>query len=244
MPGQTLGAANRQYDLLMFNIHPGTESGSTVVYEDDGISVDYLNDQFVQTTASFTRSGADFTFTISSSGSYSSFPAQRVYMLQLFNSMPAATVSVNGQPATYSPDGGLNTWHYFGDAVSLIVESPVLSTSATNKIVITFAGAPGQESMLAGILGGISHAQLCKSYLDDDWATPGSSSVQGQELMNVAATGSLLSVLANSDITSFMNVVKNFTTAFAAAVTEVNNSNVDPVRLPHCQALLSSAFGQ
>ncbi len=51
--GDTIGIAQRQYTHLELTIVPGGALSSTMVYEDDGASVDYVRGKFMQTTIKY-----------------------------------------------------------------------------------------------------------------------------------------------------------------------------------------------
>ena len=64
--GDTIGLAQRAYTTLQLDIYPGATSGSTMVYEDDGATMNYLNGSLAWTKVSYTRTATSMTVTIRS----------------------------------------------------------------------------------------------------------------------------------------------------------------------------------
>merc|ERR1712167_498427 len=56
-PGNSLGLAAKQYALINFIIYGSAASGSFDVYEDDGISTNYLNGASSTTKMTYSRDG-------------------------------------------------------------------------------------------------------------------------------------------------------------------------------------------
>jgi alpha-glucosidase (family GH31 glycosyl hydrolase) len=108
LEAQAIGSASQNYNSLEFVVYPSsssTTSVSTWVYEDDGISNDYLlySDMFANTSITFTKqsstSKCDVLETIFN-GSYSGIPATRSYTVRLLaTGTTPLTVAVNGMPS-------------------------------------------------------------------------------------------------------------------------------------------------
>jgi hypothetical protein len=139
----------------------------------------------------------------------------------LVNVGPVTYALVNGNQINYNVDGGPNTWHYDGDEVSAVVETPLLSTIADATIEIhTLQINP---SLLYGVRGIIARSSLAKKTLDEDWTTPGSGSVSGGNLSISATTGESLSFLAGNRLSDFMNMLSFLPTQFNYTLQEVQS---------------------
>jgi alpha-glucosidase (family GH31 glycosyl hydrolase) len=124
------GAASREYASLQFVWYPGwtpagavlptvASSGGGWVYEDDGISNDYLASVFANTSCTYAvtpagGSGGSNTcaaFTISTAGTYPSFPATRAYSVWMVGVPAPVSVTADGQSLPQgSGDGVPGTW--------------------------------------------------------------------------------------------------------------------------------------
>ncbi len=245
--GQTIGLAQQQYNTLIFSIVPGATSGSTIVYEDDGLTMDYLSGQSVFTTAQYNISGNTMAFNVSSNGSYPSFPSTRTVVVRILNSFPPTEVVAGGQTISYARFGGANTWTYSGEEMATIIEITGVSTGSAFTIVVT----SDQElaSTTTGIKGGIAHATLAKANLDIDRSTPGSDSVSGGALDIAASTGEEISFLAGTNLTAFAAVIASYPVAYAAAIAEITNASIpsliqlwDAGRTDHCLCGTSGCY--
>eukprot|EP00056_Hartaetosiga_gracilis_P005958 m.91505 g.91505 ORF g.91505 m.91505 type:complete len:1088 (-) comp12327_c0_seq1:202-3465(-) len=230
--GDTIGVAKRQYTSLSLDIYPGTPDFSTKVYEDDGETTGYTTGEYVWTSVSYTRSKNGIVVTISSSGSYSSFPKQRNYKINILNAFPIESANVNGQKLRKSRFGGDGTFSYNGNDVTAVVETGTVSTGSTTTLSVTFI-ADDDAKALSGVKGMINHAILAKRNLDDARQTPGSQKPQGGNLMSLASKGEALSYVAHHEPENFMWHFKQIPSLYNDAVNElVNGPNVDPSPTP------------
>lgn len=221
IPGDTLGLAQRQYNTLEFSIYPGTLSGSTTLYEDDGMTTDYLSNKYVLTTVAYTRTSTTIKITLSSSGSYPSFPTSRKYRILLVNHLPVIRGDVNGISVSYSRFGGDNTWHYRGPELTTVIETSKLSTSS--QIVITVVTNPVDEKAMSSLKGLITKSILSKQNLDQARVAPGDSSTNGGNLSITATSGEELEYLAGVDLNAFYSVLANVPLIFQLGYAEVKN---------------------
>jgi alpha-glucosidase (family GH31 glycosyl hydrolase) len=65
-----IGAAMQPYTELGFAIFPGASAGSGAVYEDDGMSVDYVTGTYAWTNCTYSQSGGTTLVTITTTGEY------------------------------------------------------------------------------------------------------------------------------------------------------------------------------
>ncbi len=77
------------------------------MYEDDGVTNSYLQNNAEYANTSFTFSALDdssFTFDIDAvNGEYQGMPADRAYEVRLFHVLPPTSLSLNQQQIPYSP---------------------------------------------------------------------------------------------------------------------------------------------
>ena len=232
-----VGLAAQQYSFLGLKLVPGGASGSVSVYEDDGVTTDYLTENaFAWTTATYTSTPTSITITISTNGTYPALPTNRAYQIRALNGGTLASVTVNGAAVPYSRFGALastnalpskSAWYWefaqqqggMGPVVD-VAPLPVGPTPVT--IVLTWA-APSVD-LSAGHYGIIQRAVWAKSNMDLDRSTPDSNSPGPAYLSQLASTGEALAHLAYIDPSAFAAAVNNVTTILPLATTDVNKS--------------------
>lgn len=214
--GKTIGRASQQYNELEIHLAlvPGVTSGSTVLYEDDGISTAYQTSQsWFKTSISFSRpSSNEISIDVAAptGNGYPAFPAQRTYTFRYFGA-PPASVEVNGNA---------NSWTYDGSQMQVVIVTPLVSTSKPLNVLITVAD-PSLENAVYGVLGKIRRANLAKQTLDTSWSTPGAQIVQRARLSLVASSALSFSYLASNNSSSFSSALLAFQSLYAAAVSEI-----------------------
>lgn len=109
-----IGSASRAFDPLVWTVYspgdaPGAQ-GTSLVYEDDGMSNDYLDGAAVTLNMSWhVNSSGCVVYTVESSGTYSGAPTSRQYLLRVIapkQDLPAAgnaRVTVDGEPLPALP---------------------------------------------------------------------------------------------------------------------------------------------
>ena len=226
--GQLSGIASKPISTLVFSIYPGQTSGSTSVYEDDGVSLNYLDGTFATTAVSYQRSGqSSLTITINTTGDLSVLPANRQFAVRLVNSMPilsaTCTIGSTVYPITYQRFSDYAPWSYTydGPAVTAMLSTALVPIGSTISISVQIAPWSNADAVLSGLKGAMNHAVLAKRNLDQTWETPGANSVNGEFLMELASTGEVLTYFAGTDINAFTTTVSNFRSSFAAALSEI-----------------------
>lgn len=198
--GDTIGVAARQYGELIFSVYPGSTSGSTDVYEDDGESTRYVDGKFAYSSASYSRSSdsGDLKFQISTKGTYESLPAQRKISLRIVNGAPVSSISINGEKADIPYQrypGNAPSWTYEGATATTVIALPAQATATTMTVDITFTDT---DVDTAGIRGRISRALAAKHSLDAIRKTPGAHAAGYGKLDAVAVAGDVLARAAGS----------------------------------------------
>lgn len=218
--GVTLGRAMQPYTTLGFMIFPGSEEDAGFVYEDDGITLDYLTGSYAYTNLQYQTDGSSMTIQIATTGSYPGLPSQRSYIIQLANGLPLSSCSVNGQAVPYSYSPATGTWRYEGATTTTIITTASLSTASPVKVVLTFI-APLSLAELSGLKGALMHSILSKQNLDPTQSCPGWATVTGGALDIAASFGTQLSFFAGQEAAAFTGALASYPGLFAAAVEEI-----------------------
>ena len=176
-----LGKANEaSFERLRFDIYPSLKpsGGSTWIYEDDGISYEYLNgEQSVRTSMEWVYDDSDFTFTatIKSDGDYTGFIKERYYGLRIYNVLAPKKVVCNEQVIEYNvlfwdEFERENTWYYDGHEMAVTVNCPQTDAIQVSAIEIEFARGWDMDfkyTSVDGMKGKIRRANQCKASLDE-----------------------------------------------------------------------------
>lgn len=169
--GEWLGGAQRNYTHLVLTVYPGAAVGSTVVYEDDGVTTAYQafdTGAAAWTNASYTRTASHFRMTVHSRSRWHGtrdrvLPARRMYVVRLLHCWPPSAIVVDGTRALRvgATRGGHTsawaahgaTWSYDGATATLEVTAEV-STYRTLTVEVDgdTLDASGRFSGLAGML--------------------------------------------------------------------------------------------
>jgi alpha-glucosidase len=251
-----LGLASQQYSFLGFKIAPGgSGSGSTTVYEDDGVTTSYLTaNASAWTTAAYTRSAGSVTVSISTSGSFPELPSSRSYQLRLLNAGTLASVTVNGASVPYNRFGivasagrvpAASQW-YWEFAVNQGGMGPVVdivgaSTGSVTTVVLTFAAPLSSDAAMSGVYGIVSRAVLGKTNLDLDRSTPASNSPGPAYLTKLASVGEALTHYAGTNATMFAQTLAGVPGLLANAIQDVAGDSKSP-RQNFTEALLQGSW--
>lgn len=258
LPG--VGLAIRQVSFLGLKIVPGgSGAGSTVVYEDDGVSTDYLDGtaKYVKTTASYTATPTGVVVTVGAAvgNGYAGFPATRAYQVKLLNGRPLASVTLNGVAVPFDRFGAAaatgavptSSAHYYAVEPAVmggagpVVNVVGVPTNAPATIAMTFAPETAGASLDAGVYGAISRAVAAKLVTDADRSTPGSNSPAPANLSVLSSTGDALAFLAGADPAGWAAAVAAVPTLLSAAISELLTTDGKSPRVPYAVTLLTGA---
>jgi len=232
----SVGNAMRQYTFLGFKIVPGLTKGDTSVYEDDGITTQYLTQSaYAWTRFNYTVNGNTLTITMATTGSFKELPSSRAYQIRLLNFQPAVSVNVNGAAVEYnrfgkiSAMGAVPSSHQYYYDFSLLPEGmgPVIDVvnMPTNKLItITVKLAPGPPvASMSGVYGAVTHALLAKANLDIERSTPGSNKDEPAYTNVLSSVGQALEYSSDADLTYFSNTVAGVPQLLKNAVAEIQS---------------------
>eukprot|EP01130_Rhizamoeba_saxonica_P000608 TRINITY_DN1056_c0_g1_i3.p1 TRINITY_DN1056_c0_g1~~TRINITY_DN1056_c0_g1_i3.p1 ORF type:complete len:918 (+),score=174.74 TRINITY_DN1056_c0_g1_i3:238-2991(+) len=236
--------AQNQYKGLTFNIYPTFEvlaiQGSYKLYEDDGISREYLNEKYAWTTVSYQGTTKNtINIDIISSGSYPDMQRERIYTVVLKGSFPANAVEVNGKVISYSPNKNEpNTWSYDGNNFEISVTTPLVDTLSKTQITVE-NDYLRSASKLSGIKGAVKHCILAKGALDEIRVDRSLY----QKLTICAGVGEYITTKVSLGLAKDVYpVIDSFNDTFASALKEVQELSTTSPRKAYAIALLQSAM--
>lgn len=175
---KVLGRANEaNYDRLRFDIFPSLMAmgSNSFIFEDDGISFNYLNDtDSVKTEIEWKYDSTlyEFSASIVSNGNYDGFETERFYGVRIFNVLSPKSVYCNGNEVLYNlfyfdESDKENSFYFDGIEMALTVNCPkTMNVYATTVIKIEFArhwSADFKYTALTGMKGKISRANQCQA---------------------------------------------------------------------------------
>ncbi len=135
-------------DPLILEVFPG-QSGSTRVYEDDGLTQGYQRGACTWTPVSHRSAGANRHITIGAAeGAFPGMLKERRYEIRLRESWPAGSVSVNGRALEPLSSGQTKSmmagWWYDEARLAVVIRTPSMPTSKGVEVVVGPA-AQGME---------------------------------------------------------------------------------------------------
>ena len=140
LPGQK--AVNRlkagSYVDLVVSAYPGG-NGAYELYEDDGLSNEYIDDEKVMVPLKQTVEGTKRKITVGpAKGSYTGYKKQRTLEVRLPATLPPKAVKVGKQQLQwkYRLDG--EGWSYDGDTATTIIKVPAIDLSKKTTVTISF----------------------------------------------------------------------------------------------------------
>ncbi|MEX2088798.1 MAG: DUF5110 domain-containing protein, partial [Bacteroidota bacterium] len=154
------GKADAAANPLVLTIIPG-DSGSTTLYEDDGISLGYQKSEFARTRVSH-RKGIDRKHRIEifpAEGAFEGMLMKRAYQLVLPGILPPQQITCNDK---------LLDWEYDGSTLTVTATTPELPTNT--RVVLTITHAKEDLAPLVnGFPGKLSRMKSVKTFLDTGW---------------------------------------------------------------------------
>lgn len=134
-------------DPLIINIYAGAK-GEFTLYEDDGLSLDYLKGKFATTRLAYEERGRDISLLIGATkGDYEGQIAQRSYLLMINGVANPSEVKVEGEKLIKKrgleelAKGG---WYYDADMMRLYIQTPRYSLREEIRVDVRFAESVGE----------------------------------------------------------------------------------------------------
>lgn len=146
---------------ILFTIYNG-EKGECTLYEDDGISTDYEEENFAQIQMSHTTENGVKTIVIAPvKGNYDGFEAEKKLKIQFVGTTPPSYVKVAGNDIPYSFREIENTWRYDGDNAKVIIS--LGKRDFTQKLAISI-GLGSHQALADGLKGIMSRMKRMNYY--------------------------------------------------------------------------------
>jgi len=234
--GDSIGAAARQYNSLVFTVYPSRNStisqGTTTVYEDDGATTDYTSGHSAVTTASYLWQQNSLIFSLSTKGTFSELPKDRLVTLHIINFGAVKSISVDGigTKLPFNRFGSTEgTWSLDGYTSATIIRLAAHKVADGMSVVLN-GGTP--EGMTSSTKGMISRGLLAKAALDEVRTTPGRQFPGHGKLDLLAVAGEELSRGPKQNMWD--------PATFSEAVNEVNNMTETGARMQYVRGLLAS----
>jgi hypothetical protein len=155
IPGQAAAMRlnQRSYSALILTIYPGP-SGEGVLYEDDGLSRDYLQGGYATTFIRHETRGALRTVVIEpSQGAYRGFAKEKSLELRLPGCLPPSAVTVNNKSYRWSFRAARESWRYDGASATVLVQIPRIDLAKKNIIRIKLPFERGASEKISGMQG-------------------------------------------------------------------------------------------
>jgi len=97
-------------DPIMWTLFPGATSGAGQIYEDDGESLDYIDNKFATTSAGYNSGTSSISVVIKpTNGAFAGMPQSRSHIVQIRGSGTPKSVTANGN--TIPPGTGTPGWY-------------------------------------------------------------------------------------------------------------------------------------
>ncbi|KAF0699404.1 Aste57867_10012 [Aphanomyces stellatus] len=169
----SLGQAQSQPSPITLVIVPGLATGHGVLYEDQGDSQKYLNQEFAWFSFSYVSKDNEIETTIHEvKGTFPDLPSTTSYILDFKHAVPADLVLVDDRKLNFIPFGESDKegWRYDAEGLTLRVylKSDV-SVSASTVVRVKFLkpSASGfTANLMNGVVGGMARLQEIKLLLD------------------------------------------------------------------------------
>ncbi len=160
------------YPDLIVTVYPG-RAGRYELYEDDGISQDYLRGRCATILLSHQSSKGKRTITISkANGRYKGFTSKRTLEVRLPGSPPPEGVKVSRKryPWTHRPQA--DSWSYDGQNATVVIRISSLDLTGDTRIEVT--GSPGVSTKAAmGLKGVLGRLDRVREYATSlGWILP------------------------------------------------------------------------
>lgn len=129
---------------------PGTDSSSTLIYEDDGNTDDYKKGRFASRKVQrLNENEKRIKVTIlPSSGSFVGMSKTEAFELRFVNTIPPASVKVNNREYAFSDSVSTSSWSYNNKEFITIVSIPEAGRDETLEVALEFKHTLQQQSSL------------------------------------------------------------------------------------------------
>ncbi|MBD3408645.1 MAG: DUF5110 domain-containing protein, partial [Ignavibacteriales bacterium] len=170
----TTPADGAGYPEIAFVVFPGA-TGETTLYEDDGVTDDYLKGASARTLVRQTSRARAMVLEIGATeGTYKRMPKRRRVSLLLPLAPAPASVVADGVEIPLRPLGDSPGWRYLGDRPTVEIDLGSASVSSPRRIEIAFADRLDEFRKLAsGFAGARKRAETAATLLNTLWRRGG-----------------------------------------------------------------------
>ncbi len=184
-------------DPLILAIAPG-DTGSTLVYEDEGNNTDYKRgvSSWLPVSHKVTAGGVENISIGPVRGSYPGLLNKRSYRIDLLSAFPPAKVLVNGTAVAWTKDETKVGWSYDGDHATVRVQTPKFGVRDKVEVEV-FPKEIGEDvALIDGLPGKIARLKRTMPVLDSQWPVEWSPDV----LIHAAQTGDRMTIFPQTAI--------------------------------------------
>lgn len=217
------GAAGQQYGNITWHIYPGSKYGKARAYDDDGVSLDYIDQVMAQYRCSYEHTSKGLHVLVGDDMIFPTEVIYRGYALKVHGLLPPERVIVNGTDYNFSVEPQPGYWSYDAELLAVVVTLPYDKDSGwgfgpVNSIILTPSKATGS---LQGVKGAVHRARLAKALFDEvrvdrnDYAS----------LSLVSELGTRLSIIANESA-AVTKELATFRNTFKTALQEAQDVTV------------------
>lgn len=195
-------------DPLILTIFPG-DSGAVRIYEDEGNSLGYKNDQYAWTKVRHVLL-QDWTRKIEilpAEGYYPGMRTERAYEIRIPGMWPPQSVACNGQPLAFSAKASPPGWRYEGDKLMAIISLPPFRVSEKIEVSIKSPlSLVANNQLLDGVPGRLARLRRVMPLLNSLWPKEWSPQI----LIAAAQTGNRITLKPESALEELQNLERNF----------------------------------
>jgi alpha-glucosidase len=162
------------YPDIAFTIFPG-KSGETTLYEDDGVSDDYLKGASARTIVRQTSRARSTVIEIGATeGTYNRMPKRRRISLRLPLAPAPRSVVADGVEIPHRPLGDSPGWRYLGDRLTAEIDLGAANARDSRRIEISFAERLDEfRAAASGFPGERKRAERAATLLNTLWRRGG-----------------------------------------------------------------------
>ncbi|MCI0691587.1 DUF5110 domain-containing protein [candidate division KSB1 bacterium] len=195
-------------DPLILTIFPG-DSGSIRIYEDQGNSLGYKQDEFAWTAVRHAKrkDGTRKIEIFPARGRYPNMLAERAYEIRLPGAWPPEAVSYNNQPVAFSHEETVPGWRYDGDKLMTIISLPKFRVTEKVEVLIkTPIALAASNQLLDGVPGKLARLRRVMPLLNSLWTKDWSPEI----LVAAAQTGNRISINPQSALVELQKLEREF----------------------------------
>lgn len=140
------------YRDLLLTVYPGG-NGDYSLYEDDGISQDYLNKGSAELPIRYREKNGTGEITLApAKGSFKGFLASRTLEVRIPGTVPPKALTAGGKPLTWAYRLASNGWTYDADTATTIIRLKLVNVKKGLTLKVQYGGPHRTANGIKGIL--------------------------------------------------------------------------------------------